>query len=92
MLGGGGTSRAPDTKHGKIIPNHREIARETSGPSPPACALLRAGPALSVCWGFAQGVGGGKGLANYHRNVWEGPPAHHPVLCSGGTHRSKTDS
>lgn len=87
-----GASGALDAKHGKIIPSYREIARETSCPSQSACALLRGGPALSMRWGFARAVDGGKGLANHHRNGQEGPPVRHPVLCSGGTHRSKTDS
>lgn len=81
-----GVSGVLDAKHGKIIPSYREIAGETSCPS------LRVGPALSMRWGFARGVDGGKGPTNHHRKGQDGPPAHHSVLCSGGTHRSKTDS
>lgn len=43
-------------EYGEIVPSYRETGRETSCPSQPACALLRAGTALSTRWGFAQRV------------------------------------
>lgn len=67
-------------KHGEIIPSYREFSRETYCPSLQAHAPLRAGIAPSMCWGFAQGIGGGK-----PSQKWPGS-AHYPALCSAGTH------